>query len=196
MEEIILSTCLGIGLSAACGFRVFIPFLVMSLASRSDHLVLSDGFDWIASDAALLLFAVATVLEIAAYYVPWLDNLLDGMAAPVAVVAGILATAAAVQGSGPLVTWTLAVIGGGGAAGLVQTATTVLRGASSVMTAGFGNALVSTAEAGGALTLSALAVTLPLLAVLVLLSAFLGVAIRVLSRGQTSRSPTERENQL
>lgn len=176
--EVILSVCLGIGLAAACGFRVFIPFLIMSVASRAGHLDLAFGFDWIASDAAVVTFAVAATLEIAAYFVPWLDNLLDSMATPTAVVAGILATAATIEGTSPLVGWTLAVIGGGGIAGLVQTSTTLLRGASSLMTAGFGNPILSTAEAGGAFTLAALAVSIPLLAVLVVLTVVLVGATR------------------
>ena len=79
--EMFLSILIGLGLSAACGFRVFIPLLVMSLASRSDvgHLTLGDGFAWIGSDAALIAFGAATVLEIAGYYIPWVDNLLDAV---------------------------------------------------------------------------------------------------------------------
>ena len=123
---ILLSVCLGLGLSAACGFRIFVPFLVMSVASRADHLDLSARFDWISSDAALITFGVAAVVEIAAYYVPWVDNILDAAATPVAVIAGVVATAATVQDMSPLMTWTLAVIGGGGVAGVIQTGTALL----------------------------------------------------------------------
>lgn len=176
--EALLTICLGIGLSAACGFRVFVPFLVMSIASRSGHLQLNGSFEWIGSDPALATFAVATVLEVAAYYVPWLDNLLDAIATPTAVVAGILASAAAIDTTSPLLTWTLAAVAGGGAAGVIQTGTTVLRGASSVLTAGFGNPVVSTLEAGGALGVSVLALVLPVLAVMVLVTLVLGVGVR------------------
>ncbi len=179
---ILLSVCLGLGLSAACGFRIFIPFLVMSVASRAGHLDLSSRFDWIASDAALITFGVAAAVEIAAYYVPWVDNVLDTASTPVAVIAGIIATAATVQDMSPLMTWTLAVIGGGGVAGVIQTGTALLRGASSVMTAGFGNPILSTAEAGGAVGLASLAVVLPVLAVLVVLTLILKMALRTGSR--------------
>jgi hypothetical protein len=176
--EALLTLCLGVGLSAACGFRIFVPFLVMSIASRSGHLGLNGGFEWIGSDAALGTFAVATVLEIGAYYIPWLDNLLDAIATPTAVAAGVLASAAAIETSSPLLTWTLAAIAGGGAAALIQTGTAVLRGASSLMTAGFGNPVLSTAEAGGALGISVLAIALPVLALLVLVTLVLGVGVR------------------
>ena len=180
--ETVLSVCLGIGLAAACGFRIFIPFLIMSVASRAGHLDLAGSFEWIASDAALAAFGVAAVLEIGAYFIPWLDNLLDSIATPTAIVAGILAAAATIEGTSPLVAWTLAVIGGGGISGLIQTSTTLLRGASSLMTAGLGNPVISTAEAGGAFTLAALAVTIPALAAFLVLTVVLVGATRTVRK--------------
>ncbi|HVS65738.1 MAG TPA: DUF4126 domain-containing protein [Thermoanaerobaculia bacterium] len=176
--EVLLSICLGFGLSAACGFRIFVPFLIMSIASRAGHLDLAASFDWLASDAAIVTFAVAAVLEIGAYFVPWVDNLLDSAATPTAVVAGVLASAATIDGTSPLVGWTLAVIGGGGLAGLIQGGTTLLRGASSLMTAGFGNPIVSSAEAGGAVTLASLAILVPVVAAMFALTVVLAVATR------------------
>jgi hypothetical protein len=163
--EIALSILIGVGLSAACGFRVFVPFLVVSIASLGGHLTLAPGFDWIGTDYALIAFAVATVLEILAYYVPWLDNLLDTIATPVAVVAGTIITASVVHDLSPFLRWTLAVIAGGGAAALVQTATVAVRGASSATTAGVANPVVSTGELAGSVVTSVLAIVVPLLAV-------------------------------
>ena len=130
---------------------------------------LAGSFDWIASTPALITLAVATGLEIAAYYIPWLDNLLDSVATPAAVVAGIVATASVVIGIDPYLKWTLAVIAGGGVAGAVQAVTVGTRGASSVTTAGFGNPLVATAEIGGSALLSGVAVLVPALAGVVVL---------------------------
>ena len=161
----LLSLSLGIGLSAACGFRVFVPLLIMNLAARGEWLTLGDRFQWIASDAALVAAVAATVLEIGAYYIPWLDNLLDLVATPAAVIAGILVTASVVTGMSPLLRWSLAVIAGGGAAAAVQSVTVAGRQASSVMTAGFGNPLLSTIESGSAVALSLMAIVAPLLAV-------------------------------
>src|SRR5438094_7023125 len=132
--ETLLSVCLGIGLSAACGFRVFVPLLVMSIASLSGHLTLAHGFEWIGSYPALIAFAVATCVEIAGYYIPWVDNLLDTIATPAAIVAGILVTASVMMDVSPFVKWTLAIIAGGGAAGLAQGTTVLARGASSAGT--------------------------------------------------------------
>src|SRR5438477_8925513 len=107
--ETVLSICVGIGLSAACGFRVFVPLLVMSIASLSGHLTLAQGFEWIGTYPALIAFSVATCLEIAGYYIPWVDNLLDSIATPAAIVAGTIATAAMVTDVSPLMKWSLAI---------------------------------------------------------------------------------------
>src|SRR5882672_8402999 len=170
--EALTSVCLGIGLSAACGFRVFVPLLFMSIASLSGHLTLAQGFDWIGTYHTIMAFAVVTGVEITAYDIPWVDHLLDTLATPAAIVPGTVATAAIVTDTSPLLKWTLAVIAGGGAAGLVQGTTVLARGASTVTTAGLGNPLVATAELGGAVVTSILAILAPVL-VLVLLALFL-----------------------
>lgn len=186
--EAALSVALGLGLAAACGFRVFVPLLVISAASYSGHLSLSGSFDWIASTPALITLIAATCLEIAAYYVPWVDHLLDTVASPAAVVAGIVASASVISGMDPYLKWTMAVIAGGGLAGAVQVVTTGTRGASLMTTAGFGNPIVSSVETGGSVVLSLLAIVAPLLAVglVVLFLAF--VTSRLFRRRQTAES--------
>jgi hypothetical protein len=163
--EPVLSFLIGIGLSAACGFRVFVPLLVINIAAHTGHLKLASGFAWMGSDAALVAFAVATLLEVAAYYIPWLDNLLDTIASPAAVVAGTLVTASLVADMSPFLKWTLAVIAGGGVAGLVQGGTVMARGASSAGTGGLANPLLATVELGGSLVTSFLSLVVPVLAV-------------------------------
>ena len=121
-------------------------------------------FSWMGSDVALVAFSIATVLEIGAYYIPWLDNALDTIAGPAAVTAGTMTTAAFLVNVDPWLQWTLAAIAGGGAAGTVQVATTITRGASSALTGGTGNWIVSTAEAGGSVAVSLLAVFIPIAA--------------------------------
>jgi len=162
--ELIFGIFLGIGLAAACGFRIFVPLLVISVAAKCGHLTLANGFEWISSTPALICFAVATGLEIAAYYVPWLDNLLDTIASPAAVVAGIVITAACVSGMSPLLQWSLAVIAGGGASAAVQGITVTARAASSLTSGGLANPLVATVETAASTALSILALFLPILA--------------------------------
>lgn len=168
--EAILSVLTGVGVAAACGFRVFVPLLALGLAGRAQVLPLNDSFAVLASLPALIALGTAAVLEVGAYYVPWLDNALDVVAAPAAVVAGVLASAAAITDLPPVLAWGIALIGGGGAAGLLHGATSLLRLKSTALTGGAGNAVVSTGELGGAVVTSALALLVPVAcAVLVLL---------------------------
>ena len=183
--ETFIGIAIGIGLSAACGFRIFVPLLIMNLASLTGHLHLGSGFEWIGSHYATIAFATATGLEILAYYIPWLDQILDILASPIAVIAGIVATASVVTGVSPFLKWTLAIIAGGGIAGIVQGATSTLRLKSTALTAGSGNALVATGELVGSVVTALLAIALPLfcLVLIVLLCFF---AIRKLGRWASS----------
>lgn len=164
-----LSILIGLGLAAACGFRVFVPLLVMSLASRGDVglLELGPSFQWIASDGALVTFGIATLLEIGGYYIPWIDNLLDAIATPTAVIAGMLVTASSITGMDPFLKWTLAILAGGGTTAVFQGITATARQISSFTTGGLGNPLVSTIEAGGSALLAVLAIVVPIVAILV-----------------------------
>ena len=186
--ETLLSICVGIGLSAACGFRVFVPLFVMSVASRAGHLTLSPPFEWIGTYPALIAFAIATCVEIAGYYLPWVDNLLDMIATPAAIIAGVIVMASTVYGMTPFLKWALAIIAGGGLAAIVQVGTGVARGATAVTTAGVGNPFVATMEVGGAMTLSLLAIGLPVLAGLVVLG-LLGFGARKVLERQRRYSP-------
>ncbi len=131
---------------------MFVPLLTISIAARSGHLALSGSFEWIGSTPALGTFALATVLEVAAYYLPWVDNLLDLVAGPAAVIAG------------------------GGLAGAIQALSMGARQASTVTTAGLGNSIISSVELSSALFLSVLSLIAPLL-VLVAVAAFLAFAV-------------------
>jgi uncharacterized protein DUF4126 len=167
--DTLLGICLGIGLSAACGFRVFVPLFVMSIASLAGHLTLAPSFEWIGTYPALMAFGVATFLEISGYYIPWFDNLLDTIATPAAIISGTFVMASSVSDMSPLLKWALAIIVGGGVAGTVQTATTATRLASTATTWGLANSIIATVEAGGSITLSILAVALPVFAAVVVI---------------------------
>ena len=180
--DIVMGILLGISLSAACGFRVFVPLFVMSIASLSGHLDLAPGFEWIGTYPALVCFAVATGLEVAAYFVPWLDNILDTIATPAAIVAGTVVTASCVSGMTPFLRWSLAVIAGGGAAGLVQGFTVLVRAGSTATTGGVGNPAVSSAEAGGSVALASLAIAFPVIVGLVVLAILILIARKIFAK--------------
>ena len=167
--ESLVSIALGLSLSAACGFRVFVPLLAIGAAARLGLVELSPGFSWMGATPALIAFGTATLLEVAAYYIPWLDNFLDAAATPAAIIAGILASAAVFVDMPPLVRWVVALVGGGGAAGLIQGATVLLRIKSLATTGGLGNPVVSTAELAGSTVVSVLAIFVPIFCLVLLL---------------------------
>ncbi len=179
--DLTLSIVLGVALAAATGFRVFLPLLIVSVAAYTGHLPLGDGFAWLGTPAALTMLGVAAVAEILAFYIPGIDNLLDALATPAAFVAGTVVSAAVMTDVPPMVKWTAAVIAGGGVAGLTQGVTAMLRAKSTLFTGGLGNLVIATAELGGALLVSLLALAAPLLALAVVIL-FLWLAIRLLRR--------------
>jgi hypothetical protein len=159
-----LSIVLGVGLAAATGLRVFLPMLIVGVAAYSGHLPLDPSFAWLATPSALIMLSVAALAEILAYYVPAVDNLLDTLATPAALVAGTIVSAAVTTDVPPMVKWTAAIVAGGGVAGLTQGVTALLRVKSTVFTGGVGNVVLSTAELVGAILVSLLALVAPLAA--------------------------------
>ena len=157
----------GICLSAACGFRTFVPLLCVALASRLGVFTLDTQFGWLASTAGLVSLGTAAVLEVGGYYIPLVDHLLDVIATPLSLVAGTLVMMTSIGGDHGVPGWLLSLLLGGGLAGALQLTTVKARALSTGTTAGFGNPLVATAELIGASILSALAILLPLLAVVV-----------------------------
>ena len=168
--DVILALCMGLGLAAASGFRVFLPPFLLSIAVRADAVEVNlaeTPFEYFDSNLAVILLGVATLAELSAYYVPWVDNLLDTIASPAAVVAGTGMTAIVLEGNtDPVIQWSLAIIAGGGVTAVVQSATVVTRGISTTLTAGLGNPVVSTGENIASVILALLAMVLPILAAL------------------------------
>jgi hypothetical protein len=181
MSDFALPVVLGIALAAATGFRVFLPMLIVSAAAYTGHLSLDNSFAWLGTRSALAMLSVAALAEILAYYIPVIDNLLDSLATPAAFIAGTIVSAAVMTDVPPMVKWTAAVIAGGGIAGITQGATALLRAHSTVLTGGLGNSVIATAELGGALLISFLALAVPTAAIAVVIL-FLWFAIRLLHR--------------
>lgn len=164
--ETLLGLCIGIGLSAACGFRVFVPLLVMSLAAIMGWFEPMKGFEWLAMPSVCIALGFATLCEIGAYYIPWVDNMLDTIATPAAMVAGTLTTMAVSSGEmSQFASWAAAIIVGGGTATAVQMSTVATRGVSTATTGGIANPVLSTGEWIGAFVLSILAFLVPVLVV-------------------------------
>ncbi|HEY9874743.1 MAG TPA: DUF4126 domain-containing protein [Candidatus Obscuribacterales bacterium] len=160
----LIEILLGISLSAASGFRVFVPLLTLSAAAVFGHIDLPTNFDWIENPQALAVFAVASTLEIGGYFIPWFDHFLDIAATPASILVGTIVTAALAPDMNPLAQWTLALVAGGGTAGITKGLMNLVRATSTATSGGLGNPIVATVELVLAIVLSVLAVTLPLVA--------------------------------
>jgi hypothetical protein len=166
-SEWMAAVLIGIGLAAATGFRVFLPLLVAGLAARWGELPLGDGFQWLAGTGALIALGTASVAEVAAYYIPGVDHLLDVLAAPTAFGAGVLAMASVMVDVPPAIMWPVALIGGGGAAATTKLASAVVRAKAGAFTVGLANPVVATLETAGAVVVAVLAILLPVAGLLV-----------------------------
>ena len=177
---------MGISLASASGFRVFLPPFLLSLAVRTDTLVSFDlsGTEFVIfdSNAAVLILGIACLAEFGAYYVPWLDNVLDTIASPAAVLSGIGMTSMVLVGSDPIIQWSFAIIAGGGSAGIIQATTVVIRGLSSTLTLGFGNSFVASGENIASIVLTIAALIAPIIAAIfaiIVISVLVRQAIKI-----------------
>ncbi len=187
--ETILSIFLGIGLAASVGFRVFLPLFALSLASYFGIWDLNESWEWIGSLAALLTLGIATIIEILAYFIPWIDNLLDSIAIPLAAIAGTAVMVSTVAGLDPVVTWSLAIIAGGGTATAIKGAGAAGRLASTATTGGLANPVVATVETGTAVAITAASIFAPILAAVLVI-----IILVVIFRIYRSLSPKKNSN--
>lgn len=180
IPQLLLALCMGIALSAACGFRVFVPLLVAGLAVRFGGVHVADSLAWAGSDAALVCLGIATLLEITAYYIPYVDNLLDTVCTPMALIAGTVVMSGMLGELPPYLQWGIGIVGGAGSAGMVQAGGVLLRGVSTGGTGGIANPVLSTVENILATLGAVLAVFVPILAagVMILLVWITGRMIR------------------
>jgi len=166
MTETIFSILLGIGLAASVGFRVFVPLFALSIASHFGVLPLNDSWEWVGSTTAMITLGIATVFEIGAYLIPWFDNALDTIAVPLAAIAGTAVMLSTAAGLDPVVTWSLAIIAGGGTATAIKASTSTTRLASTATTGGLANPIVGIVESGSSIIMSILAFVAPVLAII------------------------------
>jgi hypothetical protein len=164
--EWVLSLFAGVGLAAAAGFRVFVPLLGMSVAGSLGILPLSSSFEWLSSPVAMGALAIAAVLEIGTYFIPWLDNAMDAIAAPAAVGAGTIAAVSVLGDSSPFLTWAVAIVAGGGTAGVVHAGTAGARAVSTATTGGVVNPALALGELVASVSMTILSILVPVAAIL------------------------------
>jgi len=172
--ETLISIFLGIGLAASVGFRIFLPLFALSIAGYFGLWELNESWEWIGSMTAVVILGVAMLVEIFGYYIPYIDNLLDTIAVPLAAIAGTAVMVSTVADLSPEITWALAIIAGGGTAAAISGASGATRLTSTVSTAGIANPVVSTVETGTSLIMSIVSIFLPIVAfILVLIIGFI-----------------------
>lgn len=181
-KELITAVAIGIGLSASCGFRVFVPMLVASIAAKAGIFPVTEGFQWLAGWPALITFGTATIIEIIAYYIPFIDNLLDSITSPMAVAAGTLLLTSVLPVDNELLKWVTGFIAGGGTAAAIQGGSVMTRLASSKLTGGTGNAVVATGEHAAAFGVSALSLFIPVFIAVVILILTAYIIFRLIKR--------------
>ena len=190
--DILVASSLGLGLAAASGFRVFIPPFLYGLFLRLDMVPISIPMtgisEWMASDIGLIVLGVAMIVEILGYYIPWIDNLLDTIASPAAIIAGVMMMSSTLSDTHPALQWGASIIAGGGVSGTIQIGTVATRAVSTATTGGLGNPIVSTIEAGACILCTILAILLPIIA-LFLVIVLVGYSGRQVNKRFFKNSP-------
>ncbi|MBE7174751.1 MAG: DUF4126 domain-containing protein [Williamsia sp.] len=180
--EWIMSACIGVGLAACCGFRVFVPLLIASIATKLGFISTVAGFEWLSDWPALIGLSVATIFEIGSYYIPWLDNFLDALATPASIIAGTLVSTSFLHIDTPVLQWGLGLMLGGSSAGIIQAGTSLLRLGSTATTGGAANSIVATGENVASVGLSLFTILLPLIAMVIIGLVLLFIVGRLVAR--------------
>lgn len=176
----LISAFIGIGLAAATGFRIFLPMFAVSLASYMGWIPQNENFQWLSGLPTLIATGIAMIVQILAYYIPFVDHLLDTISIPLATVAGSVMFASQFTELGTFPQWALALIAGGGTAAAISSGFAGTRAASTATTGGFGNSVVATTETAGAGLMSFLALAAPVIAFVV--AVLLLIAVFVFGR--------------
>jgi len=178
--ELLTAVAIGIGLAASAGFRVFVPMLVAAIAAKTGVLPLNESFQWLSSWTSIAILGTATLVEIMAYYIPVVDNLLDTISTPLAIGAGTLLLTSVLPIDNELMKWITGAAIGGGSAAVVQSGSALTRLTSTKLTAGIGNPVVATVENVAATGTSILSLVIPffILALFLLITIIIFTGLR------------------
>ena len=186
LTEALPTVALAVALAACAGLRAWLPLLLAGALSRAGWLQLGDSFQLMGSNKALALFALATTLELIGDKIPAVDHTLDMLGTVLRPAAGALLAASVLgQISDPLTAVVLGTALGAPAAIVPHAAKSVLRAASTTLTAGLANPFLSVLEDASTLMLFALAVLVPLL-VIAMLAVMLYLVARRFGRSRTA----------
>lgn len=179
----LIGLCIGVGLSSSTGFRILVPFACLSAASLYGGFDLPSNMAWLNSYPAFIGLLVGTFIEVAAFYIPWINDALDTVEFPAAVIAGTYLTGNFAADLPTLLQWSVALAAGGGTAGAIQGMTGITRLASNSATGGCASPITASIEWLSALILAILSITLPLLAIVLVV----GVVVFALTKLKKQR---------
>jgi hypothetical protein len=182
LAEFLPALAMAIALASAAGLRAWLALLAAGGLARLGVLDLGRSFEFLASDKALVLFGLATAIEIIGDKIPAVDHALDLIGTPLRPLAGAV-LAASVLGtvSDPLTSTVLGAAVGAPTALVPHVAKSALRVASSTATAGLVNPALSFVEDAIAIVLLILAVLIPVV-VVALVALTLYLSTRLLRR--------------
>ncbi|MEM9536829.1 MAG: DUF4126 domain-containing protein [Cyanobacteria bacterium P01_E01_bin.45] len=154
---------LGLTLAATAGLRAWLPLLALSVLGHLDVIPLNEQLAWLASPTAIVVLAIATVLEIAADKIPAVDHAMDTLGVVIRPIAGAMAMSAAIADVDPLIAITLGIAAGGTSAEVVELSKATTRVVANVTSFGIGGRALSIAEDGLAIGGIILGLLIPLI---------------------------------
>ena len=165
--DLYLKILIGLGLSAASGFRLFVPFAILSIFSISGIYNTTSTPYIFSSDLFLVIFIILSVSEVLLFYNPWIDNMLDLISTPASIFSGIIITYFVLYDTEIYLRLLISVILGGLVSLNVQLLTVKARSSTSIFSKGNGNQIVSTIENISSIFISILVLKFPLAGIFV-----------------------------
>jgi hypothetical protein len=159
----------GFGLSGAAGLNAWIPLLAAGLLDRAGQLQLAEPYDVLATTPGLVVVGVLFALDFVGDKVPAVDHLLHAAGSIVHPASGAVLFAGSAETPTDVPSIVLFALGASVAGSLHATRATI-RPASSTLTAGAGNPVLSLGEDVSSAVLSVLAVLAPLVGLLILIA--------------------------
>jgi len=156
------------GLSGAAGLNAWIPLLAAGLLDRAGQLQLAEPYDAIATTPGLIVIGSLFVLDFVGDKVPAIDHVLHAIGTVVHPASGAIVFAGPTEAPTDIPSVVLFALGATVAGSLHATRATI-RPASTTLTAGAGNPVLSLGEDVSSAVLSVVAVLAPLLGVLMLI---------------------------
>ena len=180
---------MGFALAATVGLRTFLPLLAGGLLARFGYVDLGHSFEWMQTTPALIVFGSAALFEVLADKVPGLDHALHVVESFVKPVAGTLVAASLFTNLDPMTAVVIGLVGGGTIAGAVHVAKGTTRAASTVLTGGLGNPVLSIFDDVLAVGGIVMAVLAPIIAALIVLVVVIGAVRLISKRRRAAASP-------